>query len=46
MRHQEYDNIVRIQDQIEDYSDNKRRLILEILTYGDKKVFQQINDNI
>merc|ERR1712151_191585 len=40
-----HSEIANMKDKIEDFSDNKRRLILEILTYGDEKVFKQINDN-
>jgi len=45
MRVEEKTGITRIEDQIVDSSDTKRRLIQEILTYGDDKVINYIDEN-
>jgi len=45
MRVEEKTGITRIESQIVDSSDTKRRLIQEIMTYGDEKVINYIDEN-
>ena len=45
MRFRDYDGIAGIEETIVDYSDTKRQLILDILTYGDDTILELVNKN-